>query len=641
MTAVEMAFRNINQNPNLPLGISVGNHTNNESIFCLSDDNSSLENRHPSILSLVPRTTCYKDTPGVHRALSNFILNDYKQPEPNKLDEKKEEDALSLQDIDNLVPGMWLNCLYDINDAIHYEAMFLTADAEQMRPDVVAKQQNPQEGLIGVEYGTDDWEEEDKEEEVQKWVPISWCKPYGYITHSTDTDSQCDYMIGAGDSTEALFHRAFKELTAMKKQKQSESESSNLGEKILFTYTQQYGEKVVEDEDGYLKMGSDEPPFLPVEMDTSSYTTIYSALPFSHPAVNQVDDKVKLYQLYKDDPVASNVFPKSYLSYREALLDTEPGDEDDSIFYIKDAGGTRGQDIYIKTWDELALDYEQLKKEGEYDVNGGEGDIIIQLAVTDLYTIDGDGPIAGRRFDIRYYLVITDGSVYLHSSMVYRWTLGPKYDPKDTNVKNQVINVVAYAGGEIFRDFFLDAPLKDANGNAWPNNERKRRTNVDPNSPGSDNYRGADAHGWRDAVADALDDACGVFSTLKEITKADPTKYVLVGGDAMIKEDGSAVIVEFNIWPDLAESYSSLTKCLAGEGCRRMVMLSDDDSDINVDNYVVTEPSPASAIASTEGLAEVMRDIVSMVTKIQPAHGIEGFREIVVRNNEGLAARLQ
>lgn len=58
--------------------------------------------------------------------------------------------------------------------------------------------------------------------------------------------------------------------------------------------------------------------------------------------------------------------------------------------------------IYVKTREELVADYHELKEGGEYNVDEGEGDVIIQQAVSDLYTIGGDGPIAERRFDIRY-----------------------------------------------------------------------------------------------------------------------------------------------------------------------------------------------------------------------------------------------
>lgn len=69
---------------------------------------------------------CYKNLmPGIHRALSNFNLNDYTKPD-NSDELEKDEVPLTPEDTDSLVPGMWLKCLYDINDSTYYEAMFLT-----------------------------------------------------------------------------------------------------------------------------------------------------------------------------------------------------------------------------------------------------------------------------------------------------------------------------------------------------------------------------------------------------------------------------------------------------------------------------------------------------------------------------------
>lgn len=134
-------------------------------------------------------------------------------------------------------------------------------------------------------------------------------------------------------------------------------------------------------------------------------------------------------------------------------------------------------------------------------------------------------------------------------------------------------------------------------------------------------------------MADALDDASGLFTNLKELTKRDQTKYVLVGCDALIKQDGSAVILEFNIWPDLAVYANVLTKCLANEGCRPMVLMLDGDSNIDIpgDNYVMLSHK-ASGVVSSEGVAEVLRDTVLMVMQIQSTNRIKEFREIMVRN---------
>ena len=243
--------------------------------------------------------------------------------------------------------------------------MFLTTDADQMNPNVdgisiIGHNNN----IIGIEY---DRHELDEGEDAQKIVPISWCMPNGYEVY--ESDSNVDYIVE--ENVEKLFHRAFKEL--------SNNQSLNLDTKVLFSYSQH--ETVVKDKDGYIKKSGRTIP-VPVEMDISQYKTIYSALTFSHPAVQQIDNKLKLYQLYKDNPLASKVFPKSYSSYVDALQDTEEAGED--IFYIKKADATRGDDIYIKTRDELATDYQELKDADEL-VNS-EGNVIIQRAVTDLYS---------------------------------------------------------------------------------------------------------------------------------------------------------------------------------------------------------------------------------------------------------------
>jgi len=131
----------VNQNPNLPLGITVGSY-NNSDIFCLDSNDDDDDDKK----------VCYNNIPGVHRLLSNFDLNDYKQREQKVDGEEEEEEIvlLTLEDLDKLIPGMWLKCLYDINDSTYYEAMFITSDAKQMNPNIA-------EGInsyntIGVEY---------------------------------------------------------------------------------------------------------------------------------------------------------------------------------------------------------------------------------------------------------------------------------------------------------------------------------------------------------------------------------------------------------------------------------------------------------------------------------------------------------
>lgn len=210
--------------------------------------------------------------------------------------------------------------------------------------------------------------------------------------------------------------------------------------------------------------------------------------------------------------------------------------------------------------------------------------------------------------------------------MMLKFPLDVKYNPEDTNLSNQLLK-----GDGLLFDLTVDPPPKDDFGNKWNNSQRKRRST----STGSQRkQRRANINGWRDAVADSLDDVSGVFTNLKELTKADPRKFVILGGDAMIKKDDTAVIVEFNAWCGLnSRYYSALAKCLGGEeGCLGMFIQLSNDDDTNADNYIVTDPSPASHIAMMEGLAEVMKDMISMVMKVQPADEIGGLREVVDRN---------
>ena len=609
----EDGFRGTNRSA-LPGGIGVGYH-NDVPVVCLGEDAN--------------RTLCYKDQPTLHRILSAFDMHDYKD---NVGEQPWDEiiSSLSVDDVGKLVPGMELHCRWR-GTTVEKEddegkgpklsdATFLTAD------------QNLQEGLIGVYY---------HEEEVKEWIPSSWCNApvyngilTGYIDEEVwscddddddgnDEDSAkkiggggCDYIVSDDNR---LFHRAFKSLQE-KRRKPKEGEG-----KSLFTYTD-YNEVI--EEDGYypyIGVGSG----IYAGMDISSYTNIYSMMPFKHDLVLEVDKKLSLYKLYKDDPDASKVFPKSYASYKEALVDTEDEHKDrigDVIFYVKHSGGTRGEDIYIMTWKELSDEY----KEVDGSADDHTANYIVQRSVSDLYTIDGDGPIAGRRFDIRYFVLIAGGKAYLHSSMWCKWVYGPKYDPNDTDPKRQISNLAVYGGGDTARLIFPDVLANPDDGSEWNNNENRRRRTITGSS-----RRGADPHGWRDALADALDDASGVFANLKEFTRLNPTKYALMGGDAMVREDRSVVIVEFNVWCDLNSKYERLEECLAGQGCRRMVILQeggDDDAGGGGDNYHVTEQTPVTDIVSIEALSGVLRDTASLVMQIEPVQEIAGFREIVSRN---------
>ena len=254
------------------------------------------------------------------------------------------------------------------------------------------------------------------------------------------------------------------------------------------------------------------------------------------------------------------------------------------------------------------------------------------MSLSSKYTIEGEGPLAGRRFDLRFFVLVARGRVYLHSNGWAKWTTGgPRYDPRNTDLERQIPNVAAYAGGDtarlVFHHDFVGGWRGDSDGSG--SEEGGGRRTLDP-------------HGWRDAVADALGEAReAVFAPLLNLTAADPATYVLLGADFLIRSSGRAVVVEFNHWADLGSKYTRLTDCLAGKGCRRMVLPLDaaggEDADggdlcaaadATPDNYHVTEATSVTDILSSEALAAVLRDTVSLVMGIQRPEEIELFREI-------------
>merc|ERR1711983_595072 len=108
------------------------------------------------------------------------------------------------------------------------------------------------------------------------------------------------------------------------------------------------------------------------------------------------------------------------------------------------------------------------------------------------------------------------------------------------------------------------------------------------------------------------------------MTALDSTRYVLIGGDAMIKSNGKAVLVEFNPWPDISK-YERLHDCINGtKVCRRLAIL--DPSSEN--GYRITEPTAATDIVNTEYFATVIRDTAALVMGLETARNIPNPREI-------------
>jgi len=58
-------------------------------------------------------------------------------------------------------------------------------------------------------------------------------------------------------------------------------------------------------------------------------------------------------------------------------------------------------------------------------------------------------------------VLIAHGKAWLHSNLNYKWSLSPKYDPKDTKIENHLINLVGYSGGDqmaVSEDFCVIIP---------------------------------------------------------------------------------------------------------------------------------------------------------------------------------------
>jgi len=49
-------------------------------------------------------------------------------------------------------------------------------------------------------------------------------------------------------------------------------------------------------------------------------------------------------------------------------------------------------------------------------------------------------------------------------------------------------------------------------------------------------------------------------------------------------------------------------------------------------SYVITETSPAAGIIASEAISQLVYDTAAMVMDVQPSYEIEGWREVIVRD---------
>ena len=333
---------------------------------------------------------------------------------------------------------------------------------------------------------------------------------------------------------------------------------------------------------------------------------IYRALPTD--ITDSVDNKFLLYKSYQKHPVAASVFPQTYATFADALAATT---DDNELFFIKDSKGTQGQGIYI-------LSRSDLVNQPEPDL----GSVVIQRAV-DVLTLDdqaGEGGLLHRRrFDIRFFVLVNRGKVYLHSNMYAMWAkVGKLYDRNDPSTENQVPKVSQYVPGkerQAIRDFLFfpnDEPWQEAD-QCHMSSERNLSSLLDPLL-------------WREKIASSLDKAKSTLAELIEATQSDPLSYHLLGADAILDRSGRAILVEFNDWPDLAFFNVGRENCLKrGQCARRIVMPRESEPN----GYVVTTTLTDFYSVTSGYTAQMLRDMASLVMGLETPEQLVRFREIV------------
>lgn len=309
-------------------------------------------------------------------------------------------------------------------------------------------------------------------------------------------------------------------------------------------------------------------------LNSSSFQVPFHPLPTS--VTSQVDNKYKLYEHYKDNEAAS-VFPKTYKSIHEALESTEENSDPDSLFYVKESEAARSEGIRVFRRDDLQNEPEPVP-----------GTVIIQQAVENLLTIDdanGTGALNGRRFDIRFFVVVHGGRAYFHSNMYGIWPpVERPFDPRDPSIENQLPKQAGYISTG-------DCTFFPRVNSSW----RERRTGESNSQQEETQSGGFNPVAWRDVVAAALDVAKPSLASLLNAAAVDPSSYTFLGGDAMIRRTGEALIVEYNDWPDFDFRYYYdwvIKSCReSDEACRKLrrVVLPDLSEPTG---YKLTPPSP-------------------------------------------------
>ena len=317
----------------------------------------------------------------------------------------------------------------------------------------------------------------------------------------------------------------------------------------------------------------------PYAQERTTYTTI------GQNVTAVVDNKYLFYEIYKQDPIAASVFPSTYGTIQQALDDTT-----DEIFFIKGSVGTQGQDIQIMT-------RTQLSHEEPYEL----GSVVIQPAITNILTLKQSGPLYGRRFDIRFFVLVHGGRLYMHSFMYAMWAGDQPFDPNNPDLDNHVNKRLQYESGkerQRLRDFLF---FPEATGE-WSST----KTSVCQNNK----TQGLDPHAWREQILCSMQKARRTFDPL--LASTDNSTYHWFGGDAIMTQDGRAVLIEFNAWPDFSFFNGGRENCLERDLCSRRIVLPQSNG-----AYTLTSPSMDFYSVTSGYTTRILRDTAALVMGLE------------------------
>jgi hypothetical protein len=165
-----------------------------------------------------------------------------------------------------------------------------------------------------------------------------------------------------------------------------------------------------------------------------------------------------------------------------------------ALFFVKNAQGTKGNGMRVVTRDEL-LSVQLLTSQ------------VIQQAVQYLTLVNG------RKFVVRFYILIHDGKLFLHRRCVMV-IHGFPYQCNSIDSKVQIVH-----------DF--DDPASKAH--LMPLNSMPQGTQ------------------WHKAIAQRVMEILPVLQPLIHATSQDC--YAFIGGDALIDHTGDAKLIELNPFP--------------------------------------------------------------------------------------------